>query len=241
MNEHDDTTNIWRTIGLILIGLLAGYIVGRFELTSLSFEKNDNSLPATLEQQTAKANDETTQQKKDIIISIDDEPALGNEDAPITIVNFSDYQCPFCEKFYQEIFPQLNEDYIQEGTVRYVFRDFPLTIHPQAQYAHYAAECARDQQSYWEMHNMLFEKQNQWTKTEDLIEEFNSYAQELSLNAVVFGECINSEKYRDEIAKDREDALSYGFKGTPTLVVNKTILRGITTYEELQEVIEKTL
>ncbi|MBD3156429.1 thioredoxin domain-containing protein [Candidatus Peregrinibacteria bacterium] len=239
MNEYDDTATIWRTIGLILIGVLIGYIVGRFELTSLSFERNNNTHSAqqTIQPDNAKEKEE----EKETIISIDDDAMLGSEDAPITIINFSDYQCPFCEKFYTEIFSQLNEDYIQEGTVRYVYRDFPLSIHPQAQYAHYAAECARDQQSYWEMHNKLFEQQEQWTEKENLMEEFNAYAQELNLNKATFEECMSSEKYRDEIAKDRQDALSYGFKGTPTLVVNGTILRGITTYEELQEVIEKTL
>lgn len=238
MDEYDDTTNTWQTVGLILIGVLAGYIVGRFELTSLSFEINNNIQPENKNQQTEQAHNA---KQDDATISTDDDPALGNEDAPITIINFSDYQCSFCKKFYQDIFPQLNEDYIQEGTVRYVFRDFPLSIHPKAQYAHYAAECAKDQQAYWEMHNILFEKQEQWVESENIMEELGSYAQELNFNTKVFNECMSSEKHRDEIAKDRQDALIYGFKGTPTLVVNGTILRGITSYEKLQEVIEKTL
>ena len=239
-SQLEERSTFWRTTGLVLIGLFIGYIIGRFELTSINFEnKNINE---NLKQNTNTAQKQNQQIKTNkVVISEDDDPVLGSKDAPVTIIDFSDYQCPFCKKFYSNIFHELEADYIDSGKVKYVFRDFPLSIHSKAQYAHYAAECGKEQNKYWEIHNILFEKQSEWTESENLIETLTSYAEEIGLDKINFKECLSSEKYRDEVKKDKEDGLSYGIKGTPTLVINGKMIRGISSYDQLKKLIEKEL
>lgn len=93
------------------------------------------------------------------VIGVDDDAVMGNKDAPVTMVSCEDYQCPFCQRAYQQTFPQIKQKYIDTGKVKYVFRDFPLAFHPQAELASEAAECAGDQGKYFEMHDKLFETQ----------------------------------------------------------------------------------
>ncbi|MCD6109946.1 DsbA family protein [bacterium] len=239
-SKKEKKDNSWRTIGLILIGLLVGYISGRFELTTITFN-NDNKTVRNPVKTMDDKSAVTTPSKKPIAISEDDDPYLGDENTIVTIIDFSDYQCPFCNKFYSNILPQLKTDYIDTGKVKYVFRDFPLNIHPKAKYAHYSADCALEQGKYWEMHNKLFESQSDWEKSDDLTKTFTDYASELGMNTSNFQECLASEKYKDEVKKDIEDGISYGVKGTPTLFINGKPIRGVSNYEYLKQTIEKAL
>lgn len=248
------SNNVWKTISLILLGVIIGYIIGRFELTTLKFdnvpEDTEKSQPTEQEKNdtgTDSDSDKTTNTEEDteikpIEVSIDDDPFLGEEDAKVTIVEFSDYQCPFCKKFFTDIFPSLKEDFIDTGKVKYVFRDLPLNIHPPAYNAALASECAEDQGKYWEMHDHLFDNQSDWGKAEDVNETLIGYASELGLKEAEFTDCLTSEKYKDEIDKDKEDATSYGARGTPTLFVNGKIVRGVPrSYDTFKEFIEEEL
>lgn len=98
----------------------------------------------------------------ELAVDITDEPSIGEEDAPIVVIEFTDYQCPFCERAFSTVFSQLKQDYIETGQVKYVVKDFPLPFHPNAQKAAEAANCASDQGKYWEMHNKLFDEQANW-------------------------------------------------------------------------------
>ena len=109
----------------------------------------------------------TEQPKPPVKISADDDPIIGDPDAPITIIEFSDFECPFCARFHVQTLPLLLEEYIDQGKVKLVFRDFPIqSIHPNALPASVAAECANDQGKFKGMHDMLFENQSQWSKQE---------------------------------------------------------------------------
>ena len=130
-------------------------------------------------------------------VSTADNPTLGKPDAPITIVEFSDYQCPFCRRFFENTLPALKADYIDIGTVRYVFRDFPLDrIHPQARKAAEAARCAGEQGQYWEMHDQLF--QNRALR----VLQLKGYARNLGLDLTAFEACLDGGTYAAEVDKD---------------------------------------
>lgn len=235
--------NPWRTFGLLLIGLFIGYIIGRFELTTITFENDDENIkPAANEEVMQEETDEktvtTTTSDK---IYIDGEPYIGSLEAPVIIVDFSDYECPFCYKFYTEMYPKFKEDYIDTGKVLYISKDFPLNIHPKAQYAHYAAQCAREQDKFWEMHKLLFEKQSEWTESEDMTETFVGFGREIGLYETTFRDCMTSEKPLEEIMQDRQEGLDLGIKGTPTLFINGKIVRGVSSYEQFKQLIEKAL
>ena len=180
---------------------------------------------------------------------MDNDPIIGDPDAPITIIEFSDFQCPFCARFHIQTLPLLLEEYIEEGKAKLVFRDFPIqSIHPNALPASVAAECANEQDKFREMHDMLFENQNQWNKKEttEVMILFSQYAAELQLEQERFDSCLVSTKYIEEIRKDLEDGREYGVSGTPGFFVgNDDIgyveLKGAQPFESFKKIIDSQL
>jgi len=170
-----------------------------------------------------------------IQVSADDDPAIGPEDAPVLIVEFSDYQCPFCARSALETFPQILETY--EGKIRLVFRDFPLTsIHSNAQKAAEAAECADDQGQFWAYHDILFQNQQALD-----LDSLKAYAQQLGLDTDAFNECLDSGQYASEVQNDLAQGQSYGVTATPTFFVNGRLLRGAQPFSAFRVAIEREL
>ena len=173
-------------------------------------------------------------------VSADDDPALGKDNAPVTIIEFSDFQCPFCQRFRQETFDQIKTNYIDTGKVRFVYRDFPLdSIHPLAQKAAEAAECADDQGKFWEYHDLLFEKQQEWASADE--SKFKDYVKDLSLDTDKFNKCLDDNKYADEVKKDFQDGAQAGVQGTPSFFINGKQLSGAQPYPAFQAAIDAEL
>lgn len=167
----------------------------------------------------------------------DDDAFMGKEDAKVTMVEFSDYQCPFCGRHYSETFNLIKSQYVDTGKLKVVFRDFPLSsIHPDAQKAAEASECADDQEKFWEMHDMLFENQQSLG-----VASLKEYAKQLGLNENEFNDCLDSGKYSGEVGKDMQDAQSAGGRGTPFFIVGNTPLSGAQPFTSFQQVIEAEL
>ena len=182
-------------------------------------------------------------------ISLDDDPMKGNPDAPITIIEFSDFQCPFCAKFHETTLPQLEKNYISTGKVNFVYRDFPIqSIHPNAIPAALASECADDQGKFWEIHDMIFKNQKSWQglSIEQSVNLFTEYASEIGLNADEFDSCMSSVKHLEEIRNDLNDGREYGVTGTPGFFVGNeeigfTKLIGAQPFSSFQRVIDEQL
>jgi len=182
-------------------------------------------------------------------ISLDDDPMRGNPDASITIIEFSDFQCPFCAKFHKETLPLLEKNYISTGKVNFVYRDFPITsIHPNAVPAALASECADDQGKFWEIHDMIFENQRIWQglQPSQSTNLFKEYAVEIGLNVDEFNSCVDSGKYLNEIQNDLNDGRVYGVTGTPGFFVGNaeigfTKLIGAQPFSSFQRVIDGQL
>jgi protein-disulfide isomerase len=162
---------------------------------------------------------------------------LGNPDARVTIVEFSDFQCPYCGKFALETFPQLKKEYIDTGKARFVFRDFPLmNIHPFAQKAAEASECAHDQGKYWEYADLLFAHQDALS-----VNNLQQYASDLHLDTAAFATCLDSGAKAAEVQKDMNEGISYGVKGTPAFFINGEFISGARPYSVFKDAIEKAL
>ena len=146
-----------------------------------------------------------------------DSPALGDPDAPITLVEFTDYQCPFCRRFYKNTLSKIKEEYIYPGKVRLVLRDLPLGFHANARPAAKAAHCAREQEKYWEMHDALFEGGGKLNKA-----DFVRYAEKIGLEESPFKECMESDRHNKAIDRDVADAGKASINGTPGFVLGKT-------------------
>lgn len=171
-----------------------------------------------------------------VAVSVDDDPVKGSENAPVTIVEFSDFECPFCLRFFAETLPLIEETYIRTGRARLVYRDYPLGSHQYAQKAAEAAECAGEQGKYWEYHDRLFENQGALGTA-----SLKQYAQDLGLDEARFNECLDSSQMAAEVKKDHGDGQAYGVRGTPTFFINGIRVVGAQPYEVFQQVIEQEL
>jgi len=172
-----------------------------------------------------------------INVSEDDDAFEGSADAPITIVEFSDYECPFCERFFTETLPLLRINYIETGIVKLVFRDYPLNdIHPNAQKAAEAAECAGQQNKYFEMHDKLFQNQQALS-----IENLKQYAKDLKLNQQAFDSCLDDGTMAEEVAKDFAEGSTYGVQGTPGFFINGRLIEGAQPYSAFETIIKEEL
>ncbi|RMD66837.1 hypothetical protein D6817_03265 [Candidatus Pacearchaeota archaeon] len=171
--------------------------------------------------------------------SADDDAVLGDPNAPVTIIEFSDYQCPFCHRFWSQTLPQLKKDYIETGKVKLVYRDFPLnSIHPMAQKAAEAAECVRkaaggSDEAYFKMHDKIFENQ-QSLSTENL----KAWAKELGYD---ISSCLDNDEMKDEVDKDAADAQAAGAQGTPYFVINGKPISGAQPYSVFKQYIDAEL
>lgn len=158
-------------------------------------------------------------------VSIEGAPAWGPDDAPVTIVEFSDFQCPYCERFFLETYPLLKANFGDK--IRFVYRDFPLfQIHPNATEAAYAANCAFEQDKYWEYHDVLFNNQDKLA-TADLI----VHAEDLGMDTEAFKECLQSGRYSEKVSRDYTDGVNLGVSGTPTFFINGKPLVGAQPYQ----------
>lgn len=176
------------------------------------------------------------QQPLIIQVSADDDPVKGKKNAPVTIIEFSDFQCPFCGRFFAQALPLIEESYIKTGKVKLVYRDFPLSFHQYAQKAAEAAECADEQGKFWEYHDKIFENQNALDTS-----SLKQYAKDLGLDATKFNSCLDSGKMASEVQKDFKDGASYGVSGTPTFFINGVEVVGAQPYNIFEQIIEQEL
>ncbi|MEM9774783.1 MAG: thioredoxin domain-containing protein [Chloroflexota bacterium] len=174
-------------------------------------------------------------------VGIDGDPFIGDPDAPITIIEFTDYQCPFCVRHFENTYPTIKEEYIDTGIVKYVFKDFPLNFHPEADEASEAARCANDQGAFFEMHDLLFSNQPEWGGNPDHISIFIGYAGEIGLDSAVFAECLNSGKYTELVQSQLEEGYALGVSGTPTFFINGNIFVGAQPLESFAQAIDSLL
>jgi len=158
-------------------------------------------------------------QAQNVRVSIEHSPSLGQADAPLTLVEFADYQCPFCTRFHTGAFAELKKNYIDTGKVRFVSRDLPLPFHNQAEKAAQAARCAGDQDAaaYWKMRHLLLTNSSTLSEANMI-----RYAQELSLDVELFKACLASGKHAAAIQRDLADASTAGLTGTPSFVLGRT-------------------
>jgi protein-disulfide isomerase len=150
-------------------------------------------------------------------LTIQDGISLGSRDAPITIVEFTDYECPYCRQFEATTFAEIRKKYIDTGKVRFVSRDFPLDNHINAMPSAVAAHCAGDQDNFWPMHDALFGGNGKLTRN-----EFIEDAETLKLNVSLFKSCLDSGKHVQEIRNERQVAASLQIQGTPSFLIGKT-------------------
>ncbi|MEK6850254.1 MAG: DsbA family protein [Nanoarchaeota archaeon] len=250
MSEHKDEDvirikkdSLWKYSTFLLLALL---IFGAFLFFGKSNAESSNGVPTQIPSQ----GNQLPSQNTIAEVSADDDAVLGDKNAPVTIIEFSDYQCPFCRKFWTDTLPSIKKDYIDIGKVKFIYRDFPLGFHPNAEPAAEAAECAREvgkgDVAYFKMHDKIFEEQNKldggtvrstvfdgWDK-----EVLKKWAKDLGYD---IGNCLDSGKYASEVQKDESDGQAAGVQGTPGFFINGKPLSGAQPYSAFKQVIDAEL
>src|SRR3989344_6920628 len=232
MSEEGSSTitikkSTYKTILVVLVAALlgvsfvSGYIIGG----------SGNTITGAAVQPTAQQPTVTTTPSQPsqpsapsptVQVSADDDPVKGDPNAPVEIIEFSDFQCPFCSRWYSDALPQIQKEYIDTGKVKLVSRDFPLSsIHPQATPAAEAAECAKEQGKFWEFHDKIFQNQAAMNDA-----SYKQWAKDLGLNAQQFNDCVDNRKYKSEVEKDFQDGANAGVGGTPSFYINGVELVG---------------
>ena len=212
---------------VFLIGLGVGYLI--WGISPATTINNPQAAAAATEPTSA------PQQIQRYDVPEDGDPSIGPAQAPITIIEFSDFECPYCRQWQLEVWPLLQQEYGDQ--IRLVYRDFPLYgLHANAAPAAEAANCAGDQNKYWEFHDKLF--------TADLtysVDLFQQFAVDLGLNVDDFTTCLSSGKYADEVKADYDWATNLGIQSTPTFFINGIPMVGAQPFESFKSLIDQEL
>ena len=169
-------------------------------------------------------------------IDASQDPVLGNPEAVLLMVEFSDFQCPFCRRHHEQTFPELKAKYFDTGKVKLVFKDFPLPIHENAQAAAEAGQCAFEQGKFWEYQDKLFDNQEALAK-----DGLKKYAGELGLNQAQFDVCLDSGKFRQRVKDDVALGQKLGVNGTPGFLVGDRLIEGAYPFSAFEAAIEEQL
>ena len=163
---------------------------------------------------------------KQVDVSFGNTPILGEENAEVEIIVFSDYQCPYCESFFKNVEPTLREEYIKTGKAKMSWRDFAF-LGPESFLAAEAARCANDQGKFWQYHDLLFNRQKGENQGAFAKDKLKGFASELGLNQSDFDSCLDSGKYTQAVKDDTDYGKSVGVSGTPATFINGEFIEGV--------------
>ena len=231
MEKNENILNSYSIpISILIAGLMiSGSIMYKGDSTATQTAQIGNTDPETPKVV------ETSIQENDRI--------LGDPDAKIEIVEYSDFQCPYCRLFWQNAYQDIKRDYIDTGKAYLVYRHLPLDIHPVANITAQASECAGEQNKFWQFHDIVFAKQAELG--ENTIDygrtEIEQWASEIEINMDSFNKCLDEERYAKKIEQDIASANEYGLRGTPSLAINGQLIIGAQPYSVFKSVIEEKL
>lgn len=224
----------------ILVGLLvvAAFIIG------ILFPKNGSLFQgtgtSTLTQPSTGAQATPVPGQK-VNVSAGHLPILGKSDAKVTVIEFADFRCPFCEKFFTDSEPSILSDYVNTGKVKFAFRHYAF-LGPASTVAANAAECANEQNKFWDFHNYLYKNQPSESDTSMYtVNNLSTIAGNLGMNASQFSSCLSSNKYQKNVDADFADGQKAGVSGTPTLFINGQMMVGAQPYTSFKQTIDQAL
>jgi protein-disulfide isomerase len=230
-------SSFWLPFAIVLAGaLVAGAVLFKDQLTGRPAGK------AAPEDVNVLGETATPTPASDLKVNLENVPMLGEATASVTIVEFSDFQCPYCEQFFTLTWPQIKKEYVATGQVKYYFKNFPLTgIHKNASLAAEAALCAQDQEAFWAYHDQLFAQQGEWAEQASPAASFRKYASSVGLKAKDFASCLDSGKYAARVSAEVSEGQTLGITGTPSFVINGRLLVGAYPFAEFKKIIEPLL
>ncbi len=231
-----------KTLTPILMGLLivAAFLIGILWTKVQYLSQNGTAAPAgTVAQQGAQPAQVTPGAK--VNVGVGNLPVMGNANAKVKVVEFADFQCPFCEQWFQQVEPNLVKDYVNTGKVAFYWRDYPF-LGQESNYAASAARCANEQGKFWEFHDYLYTHQGQENSGAFSKDNLKQFAANLGdLNTTQFNSCLDADKYATDYQKDLSDGQKAGVNGTPTVFVDGQPIVGAQPYTAFKTIIDQEL
>lgn len=229
--SSSSTHDVWKFSTFLLAALIVGFLLSQFLSSADKVMVVNPQLPG----------DAPAPAPIFFDVDEDDDAFLGNPDAPITMIEFSDFQCPYCGRFFAGTLPAIVREYVDTGKVKLVYRDFPLDFHPAAIPAAEAAECAGEQGQFFAMHDRVFVTLSDWSTSVNPAFLFKQYAGELGLNQSAFDSCLDNHDMLDEVRADIRAGISAGVSGTPTFFINGQKIVGAQPYSVFSGLFESIL
>ncbi|MBM3282371.1 MAG: hypothetical protein FJY86_03460 [Candidatus Diapherotrites archaeon] len=230
--HHASKSDAWSAYVLPLSILLAAVILGYSLVTSanviatgldglsIAAPSNEDNLPTPDQGGLQVPTTNTTMAE---LLAADSQGVAGKDSAPIILVEYSDFQCPFCKRFYNDSDAQFKQ-WVSDGRIKLVFKDFPLSFHPMAAPSANAARCAGEQGKFWEMHDKIFDETTKLSATgtaQFTNDDLKAWGADLGLNTSTFNSCVDSDKYAEKIAANQAEGQSVGVSGTPSFAIGK--------------------
>lgn len=236
---RNTSLNVYLVFALVIFAFLLGMLTNKV----IYLEKIANTPAPT----TAPVAAEPTQPEPPAVVKVDNGhlPALGDDKAKVTVVEFSDFQCPFCKRYYDETHKQLDEQYIKTGKIKFYYRHFPLySIHPNAERGALASECANDQGKFWEYYDLLFANQDTWSgidTPEKTVDSLTDLAGQAGMDTDAFRSCLETQADKKKVDADAAVGNKVQVDGTPTFFINGHRLVGAQPFSEFQKLIDAEL
>lgn len=224
-------------LGAVVV-LLVGAALGGMFVKIQYLESTNNKQPKTNNQPLVPSAP-TALTKVDVKVTTDD-PIKGNPNAKLTVVEFSDFQCPFCERFFKDVEPQILKEYVDTGKVRFVYKSLAF-LGKESSDAANGALCAKEQNKFWEYHDKLFTSQQGENQGAFALPNLKKFAVDLGLNAAQFNSCLDAQKYNAQVVADQVEANRNGFNSTPSTAVGSTPIIGAQPYAQFKAAIDAEL
>lgn len=173
-------------------------------------------------------------------VTIGDSPVWGDQKAAVTVVEFGDYQCPFCKRYFDNVQSAIINQYVNTGKVKFVWKDFAF-LGPESTWAAESARCAKDQGKFWEYHNYLYSHQGGENVGAFSKDNLKKFAAAVGLNITSFNNCLDSDKYAQQVQEETQYGSTVGVKGTPATFVNGVLISGAVPFSQIQAAIEAAL
>ncbi|HET9946466.1 MAG TPA: DsbA family protein, partial [Patescibacteria group bacterium] len=230
---------------LVILLIIASFLLGML-LTKVQYlEQNGGSLyqagagtqPAAAQQQ---AGAQAAQPGQKVNVAVGHLPLMGNKDAKVTVVEFADFQCPFCKQWFTEVESTFVNDYVKTGKVKFYFRHYPF-LGQESTFAANASECANEQGRFWDFHDYLYQNQGQENSGTFAKDKLEADAATLGLNTAQFNSCLESDKYNSQVSADLADGQKAGVSGTPTVFVDGQPIVGAQPYSAFKAIVDQEL
>jgi protein-disulfide isomerase len=233
------------TMYLIFVVVIFAFFLGMLTNKVFDLEKQVNDMssatPAAQAQSGSAALPSIAPSVGPVNVSVGKYPVLGNSNAKVTVIEFADFRCPFCEEWFQNVEPNLMSDYVKTGKIKFAFRNYAF-LGPASTLAANAGACANEQGKFWAFHDYMYQHQPDETDTSMYtVDNLSQIAGNLGMDQSQFQSCLSANKYSKDVQKDISDGAAAGVSGTPTTFVNGIAIVGAVPYSQLKAAIDNAL